>query len=118
MTKTEVKVEKGVGNRGDHRVYKRSGKKHRTTPPPQDKFEGRCDDLKGHILCCSSGQKESKVEQVLREITEYVGSNYDYGTDLQLTIQKVQAFDVPVPGELEANASDTENLIWNNILTE
>ena len=67
MTKTEVKVEKGVGNRGDYRGYKRSGKQHQTTPP-QDKFEGRCDDLKGHMLCCSSGQQVSKVAQVLREI--------------------------------------------------
>ena len=58
------------------------------------------------------------VEQVLREIVEYVGRNCDYGTDLQLTIQKVQAFDVPMPGDVDANASDTEKLIWNKILIE
>ena len=93
MTKTEVKAERGVGNGGGYRGYKRSGRQHRTTPP-QDKFEGRCDALKGHTLCCSSGQQAGKVAQVLREITEYVSRSYDYVTDLQLTIQKVQAFDV------------------------
>ena len=67
MTKTEVKVEKGVGNGGDYPGYNRSGKQHRTTPL-QDKFEGRYGVLKGHTLCCSSGQQASKVAQVLREI--------------------------------------------------
>ena len=102
MTKTEVKVEKGVGNRGDYRGYKRSGKQHRTTPP-QDKFGGSCDALKGHTLCCSSSQQASKVAQVLREIAEYISRNYDYGTDLQLTIQKVKTFDVLMPGNVYAN---------------
>ena len=55
---------------------------------------------------------------MLQEIAEYFSRNYDYGTDLQLTIQKVQAFDVPVPGNVDANASDTEKLVWNKILTE
>ena len=65
------------------------------------------------MMCCSIVHQASKVEQALQEIAEYVGRNYDYGTDLQLTIQKVQAFDVPVPGDVDANASDTEKIIWN-----
>ena len=55
---------------------------------------------------------------MLQEIAEYFSRNYDYGTDLKLTIQKVQAFDVPMPGDVDANASDTEKLIWNKRVTE
>ena len=71
--------------------------------PPQDKFEGHFDALRVHTLCCSSGQQASKVAQVLREIAEYISRNYDYGTDLQLTIQKVKTFDVLMPGNVYAN---------------
>ena len=69
------------------------------------------------MMCCSSGQQASMVEQVLREIVEYVGRNYDYGTDLQLTIQKVKEFDVPMPGDVDSNTSDTEKFVWNKRVT-
>ena len=48
---------------------------------------------------------------------DYFGGNYDYSTDLQLMIQKLQAFDVPMPGDIDANTSDMENLVCNKRVT-
>jgi hypothetical protein len=39
----------------------------------QPKFEGKCEDLKGHIYDCSNARQSDMFVKTTKEIAEYVG---------------------------------------------
>ena len=45
----------------------------------QQKFEGRCEELKGHIHDCSDPRQSDMFGKTTKEIAEHVGRKYTYG---------------------------------------
>ena len=48
----------------------------------QPKFEGKCDEIKGHIYDCSNSHQSDLFTKTTKEIKEYVGRTYKYGGDV------------------------------------
>ena len=60
-------------NDGGRRVYRSSA------PPRQVKFEGRCEELKGHIFDCSGYDQSDVFINTQEQIAIYVGRTYTNG---------------------------------------
>ena len=67
-------------NTNDNKRYRRRGqRKPMTTERPttkQPKFEGKCEDLKGHIYDCSDSRQSDMSVKTTKEIAEYVGRTF------------------------------------------
>ena len=50
------------------------------------KFEGRCDDLKGHIYDYGDSKNADQFIQTTKEIKNYVGRTYKCGGDITAAI--------------------------------
>jgi hypothetical protein len=80
-----VKVEKGSGppppTKKPNRYYRGS-----TTPSvtavKEEPVRGRNEGLKGHVFKCTDGRQIDQFTVTIKEIAEYVGSNYSYGADI------------------------------------
>jgi hypothetical protein len=57
--------------------------------PRQPKFEGRCEELKGHIYDCSDARQSDIFAKTTKEIAVYVGRTYKYGSDAGLAVEKL-----------------------------
>jgi hypothetical protein len=97
-----------------HYQGKRRAFKKPTHPPRQPKFEGKCDDLKGHIYDCSSPRQVDLFAKTTKEIAEYVGRSYRYGTDVQRAIQEMALPILRKPVDPPDQASKTDSAIWSN----
>jgi hypothetical protein len=51
------------------------------------KFEGKKEDLKGHVYDCSDARQSDIFVKTTKEIAEYVSSNIKYGSDARLAIE-------------------------------
>jgi hypothetical protein len=60
---------------------KRQGYQHKPSSavPRQPKFEGKCDELKGHIYDCSDARQSDQFTKTSKEIAEYAGRTYKHG---------------------------------------
>ena len=55
------------------------------------KFEGREDDLKGHIFdCTTSARQNDNYTTTMKEISSYVGTNYKEGQALHQSLYQLQ----------------------------
>ena len=63
-------------------------KTEKTTPstPKQPKFEGKSEDLQGYMYNCTSYKQVDNFNFTTKEITEYVGRTYKYGSDTRLAV--------------------------------
>ena len=57
--------------------------------PGQAKFEGRCEDLKGHIYDCSDVRQSDIFAKTTKEIAGYVGRTYKYGSDAGIAVERL-----------------------------
>ncbi len=48
---------------------------------PKTKFDGKCEELKGHIFDCTDVRQSDQYSRTVKEIAEYVGRTYKYGAD-------------------------------------
>jgi hypothetical protein len=53
---------------------------------PEQKFQSKCDSLKGFMYYCSDVNQSYRLNIVTKEIAEYVGREYPYGGDIRWTI--------------------------------
>jgi bisphosphoglycerate-independent phosphoglycerate mutase (AlkP superfamily) len=60
-------------------------------------FRGRNEGLKGHVFECTGGRQGDQFTVTMKEIAEYVGSNYSYGADIRWTVQHEALFVVTRP---------------------
>ena len=77
------------------------------------RFDGKCNDLKGHIYDCSDSHKVDLYSKTTKEISEYVGRDYKKGSDVQWSIENLQPFLFTLPVDVPTNATDTAKLIWS-----
>jgi hypothetical protein len=71
--KDQLKAEDGH-QRSFHNKIKYHAFKKPT--PRQPKFEGKCDDLKGHIYDCSNPRQVDLFAKTTKELAEHVGRTY------------------------------------------
>ena len=71
------------GGRGDRSNRLRTGhiqnRKRRTIT---QKFRGNSSDLEGYIFDCSDRRQAGKYITTIKRISEYVGAEYKYGSDI------------------------------------
>jgi hypothetical protein len=84
----------------------------------QPKFEEKNEDLKGHIYDCSDLRQWDVFVMTTREISEYVGSNFKYGSDVRLAIENLAMPEMVEPGDPTAAASMTQLCIWEKKVDE
>jgi hypothetical protein len=89
-----------------------------TTVPRQPKFEGKSDDLKGHIYDCSDSRQADQFAKTTKEIAEYVGRTYKYGGDARLAIENLEVPEIPEPSEPPPGSSRTRERIWEKQIDE
>jgi hypothetical protein len=78
--------EKGSGDTaGNKRSSQQGNHRHASKKPvirQPNEFEGKCDELKGFIYDCSDDSRQADIfAETTREIAEYVGRTYRYGSD-------------------------------------
>ena len=82
--------------------------------PRQPKFEGKCDELKGHVYHCSDDARQADLFiKTTKEVAEFVGRTCKYGGNIQLAVENLQVPSIAEPYEPPAGASRTqEQRIW------
>jgi hypothetical protein len=83
-----------------------------TTGPRFTKFEGHCDELKGHIYDCSNVKQSDLFIKTTKEIALYVSRTYTYGGDIKIAIESLAMPTLKVPTDPAAGDTKTEELIW------
>jgi Zinc knuckle len=77
-----------------------------------NRFEGRCEDLKGHVYDSIDARQADQYTKTTREITEFIGRTYKFGMDTRLSIEHMQVFIIQLPEDPPENATRTEIRIW------
>ena len=100
-----------------------SRKAYRNNGPRQPKFEGACDDLKGHIFDCSGYEQSDVFVKTLEQITIYVGRTYSNGGVLSNAIEAMSQPTVKMP-DPPTNYGDpskvdhAEKFVWEQKIKE
>jgi hypothetical protein len=85
----------------------------------QPKFEGKCDDLKGYVYDCSSYKQADNYNRTTKEIAEFVGRTYKYGSDARLAITNLAAPVFTEPADLAATGvSAARKRLWERQVDE
>ena len=83
MSSNDVKPE--TVRSGDSQDKKKPFKKQQNVARGT-KFEGRCEDLKGHIYDYGDSKNADQFIQTTKEIKNYVGRTYKYAGDITTAI--------------------------------
>ena len=75
------------------------------------KFEGRCDDLKGHIYDYSHAKRADQFAKTTKEMAEYVGRTYKHGGDIRLAVLNLGPPELPIPDNPPDGANFTAGVI-------
>ena len=115
---TEKKPAAATGDKGggSFQQQRRNYRNNRTTttggggqtagaPPKEPKFEGRCSDLAGHIYDCANTRQADVYAKTTREIAEYVGRTYTYGTDVKIAVEKLAIPTLNMPADPPTDAT-------------
>jgi hypothetical protein len=80
----------------------------------QSKFEGRCDDLNGHIYDCKGGIQADQYAKTTKEIGHYVGRTYKTGADVKAAIEQIDTRlpTIIQPADPLATATPMQIQIW------
>jgi hypothetical protein len=104
--------------------YRRRGGLKKNTPPTgrpvirQPKFEGKCNDLKGHIYDCSDVRQSDIFVKTTKEIAEYAGHTFKKGSDARLAVENL-SIPTLVPPTAPAGATDRSlNRVWEREIEE
>jgi hypothetical protein len=103
-------VEKKPG--GPRRYFRRGDSKKPVAETrvavKQPKFEGENEDLTGHIYDCSDARLSDVFVKTTKEISECVGSNFKYGSDVRLAIENLEMPVMVEPTDPTAAATMTQ----------
>jgi hypothetical protein len=106
-----VKVEKGTcpsPPNNPNRYYRSAA----TETKEEATFQGRNDDLKWHIFDCDNGKQADKYAVTMKELAEYVGSTFAYGTDIRWNLEHEDRCVVPKIQQLPKEADDIDKRVW------
>jgi hypothetical protein len=77
----------------------------------EPKFEGRINELNGHIYDCSYKQADTYT-RTTKEIAMYIGRNFKFGNDSRIAIQNLRNLTFTLPDGPDKNASRSELRVW------
>jgi hypothetical protein len=108
------------GDQGDcHHSGGRCNQQHDQPAPKASKFEGRRDDLKGHIYdYASSHQAADQYTKTTREICKYVIRTYKYGATMKTALENLAIPTFDEPEDPAANATRMTVKIWERDIEE
>lgn len=116
----------GGGNQGGGGCQNRGGKPKRNKKDNNKhgkssaKFKGKCKDLEGVIFDANRFNQADEYIKSVREIAEYVGTNYDYGADIRRSIEEGRPADIPRPPQPPPSGDGAidpvEEMIWKKEL--
>jgi hypothetical protein len=97
----------GGGNQGQrHRQGARCGQQQQDQAPRAAKFEGRCDDLTGHVYdYASPRQAADQFTKTTCKICKYVGRMYKYGADTKAVLETLMEPTFAEPTDPAATAT-------------
>lgn len=107
----------GPNNNRRNRGHRKSNNANTTSTTREVKFDGREPDLSGHIYDCTYKQADM-YSKTTREIAEYVGRTYKYGTDVRLAIESLKNTNIEQPEDPPDPATRTQTLIWEKRVVE
>ena len=61
------------------------------------KFKGNITDLEGYTFDCSDYKQAEKYVSTIKNIAEYVGTEYKYGGDIRITLENEVQITIPQP---------------------
>ena len=77
------------------------------------KFEGDCDDLKGHIYDCNDSKKVNLLIKTNKKLSEYVGKKFkDFPGDMQALVRNLEMPSFFMPDDPAETETQTEIRIW------
>ena len=82
------------------------------------KFEGKCADIKGSIFDCSTARQADQFVTAKREIEEYIGRTYKYGTDTKITLENLKLYTIPKVDDIEDDAKKSDMYVWQKKIDE
>jgi hypothetical protein len=113
MSKTTNEVKTEVAKSGDSQQKKSFNKKQQqTTSRSTTKFEGRCDDLKGHVYDYGEHKNADQFNTTTKEIIGYVGRTYKCGGDISAAITALEVPDIEEPDEPDNENSRIQMKRW------
>jgi hypothetical protein len=77
-----------------------------------NRFEGRCNDLKGHVYDSIDARQADQYTKTTREIAEFIGRTYKFGMDTCLLIKNMQLLGISQPNDSPEDATRTDIRIW------
>ena len=78
------------------------------------KFEGRCEQLSGHIYDCGDNTRQvDTYTKTTREIGDYVGWTYKYGGDARVVVDTLALPTINQPADPEDNAGKPTLKLWD-----
>jgi hypothetical protein len=84
----------------------------------QPKFEGNCEELKGHVFDCSNSRQADMFSKITKAIAGHVGKTYRYGNDVRLAVQNLTPMVMDVPKDLANTATNAQKRIWEKKINE
>jgi hypothetical protein len=96
----------------DNKRNRRRPFKEQGTAIRQPKFEGKCEELKGDIYDCSDPRQSDTFVKTTKEIAEYVGRTFKYGSDARLAVENLSMPVMTEPNDPADTASKTQVRIW------
>jgi hypothetical protein len=97
------------------------GNRHHAFKKPvmrQPRFQGKCDKLKGHIYDCSDSRQADVYSKTTKEIGEYVGHTYQYGSDVRQAVQTLAMPAMTVPADPADGATRSQERMWEKKIDE
>ena len=98
----------------------RGGGKRTYFKPKQPKFEGACEDLKGHVFDCSGYGQADQYVKTQEQIANYAGRTY--GGEIGKAVEYLLAPAVDMPtaptGYGTDNVDPTEKYMWETEVRE
>ena len=87
--------------------------------PRASRFEGRCEELKGHVYdYANPRQAANQYTKTTREICEYVGRMYKYGADAKMALEGLQVPMFTQPEDPPEDATRTAIRMWEKRIDE
>ena len=90
-----------------------NGNNNRAPSVTKVKFEGDCDDLKGHIYDCNDSKKTDLFIKKNKKLWEYVRKKFkDFPGDMQALVKNLEMPNFIMPVDPAETATQTEIHIW------
>ena len=112
-----VKSEPGKGNKGQ--CHSGSGSYRNRPIVKQPKFEGQCEELKGHIYDCTDARQADMFTKTTKEVAEYAGHTLKHSADIRKVIEELEIPTLVAPVDPAGMAPmRTETRIWEKKVDE